>query len=188
MSEKKPEKLNAKSLIMIAGMIAAIALVGYIMTITGQMKTSSGCNVNPQSPWGQSQPSVWVDLDTYGEAKAVTNFDFTYPETPRSEYPDIHYRAYTKEIFEVWYTDDAGKEGIRMAKKYSCDGSEIYEVKKEYRSVNIVDIGDVEVKEYGDGESVSVASWSVGDYSYEILVTEDPMAKEELEALIPKMK
>ena len=188
MSENKPEKkIDMKSIAMIVMLIGAVAVVGFIMSITGQFKTSKGCNVNPQSAWGQTTPSVWVELNSYAEAKAVTVFDFETPENPRSGYDNIHYRAYTREIFEIWYTDDAGKEGIRFSKKHSCDGSEIYEVEKKYRSVNIVDVGGVDVTEYGDGETVSYAAWAIGDYSYAILAIDDPLTKEELEKFVPQL-
>lgn len=194
MDNKTENKKEGMSIYTAIVMVVAILLVvAYMMFFKGKGGTSeatgNGCGINAHSAWGQTPATVWVELGSYLEAKAVTEFDFETPENPLDEYPEIHYRAYTKEVFEVYYTDAAGKEGIRFSKAHECDGKEVYEPKDGvYRSLLIEDVNGTDVKEYGDGEKVSILFWTDGEFSYTILAEDNPLDKEFAESLISGIK
>jgi hypothetical protein len=172
-------------------LIAAAAVIFFFMMSRGESPASSksdGCGVNFQSAWGQTPAAVWVDLGSYNEAKAISTFDITYPQNPLADYPNETYRAYSRQIIEVAYTDEAGKEGIRFSKAYTCNGFEPYEPEDgDFRSIQIMDVGGMDVKEYGDGEKVSILFFVRGDYSYTILLTENPMEREQAEAFVSQI-
>ena len=120
---------------------------------------------------------MWLDFDSLRAASLIANFEVEMPENPQPDlYPNVHYRAYTNVVVEEWFTNDEDEEGVRFSKAYTCDGSELYEANITFRSTNIVDVGDIEVTERGDGDTISMASWSIGDYSYSILALNTPIS------------
>ena len=172
-------------------LIAAAAVIFFFMLSKGESPASSkadGCGVNFQSAWGQTPSAVWLDFNTYNEAKAISTFDITYPEQPLADYPNETYKAYSRQVMEVAWKNDAGEEGLRFSKAYTCNGYEIYEPEDgEYRSIQLMDVGGIDVREYGDGEKVSMLFFVKGDYSYTILMTENPMVREEAEAFVSQI-
>ena len=168
---------------------AAVLIVIFMVLNGGGVKNDAdGCNVNFQSAWGQSPNAVWVDLNTHGENKAVATFDFEYPSAPLAGYENPVYRAYSRQVFEVGFQDASGKEGIRFSKAYTCNAFEIYEPKDgAYRSIVRNDVDGIEVKEYGDGEKVSILFFAKGDYSYTILMTDNPLPAAEAEAFVSQL-
>ncbi len=178
---------NAGKIIVLA--IAAVLAI-FMIFRNGKAGNSEadGCNVNFQSAWGQTPTAVWIDLNSYNEAKAVAVFDFEYPSQPLAGYETEAFRAYSRQVFEVAYFDASGKEGIRFSKAYTCNAYEIYEPKDgEYRSIQIADIDGMDVKEYGDGETVSMLFFAKGDYSYTILMNDNPLSREEAESFVTKL-
>ncbi len=174
----------------IALVIVAAGVIVFTL-FSGNRGNSSvdGCRVNEYSPFGQAQQGMWVDLNSYAEAFAVSKFDMEYPKQPLAEYPNENFRAFSKMFMEVYYTDDAGEEGIRFTKGYTCNGAEVYDFKDmTFRSTMIETVGDIDVTERGDGETVSAATWYVGDYSYGIIALEHPLSREVMESLIVQMK
>lgn len=185
-----PKSSNTKNFTMIVMAAAAVLIFLYmIFSGGGGVKNDAdGCNVNFQSAWGQSPSAVWVDLDSYGQAKAVATFDFEYPEGPVNGGSNEKFRAYSRQVFEVAYTDDEGNEKIRFSKAYTCNEFEIYEPDEgAFRSILRNDVDGTEVKEYGDGKTVSILFFAKGDYSYTVLMENNPLSPEEAEALVAKM-
>lgn len=158
-----------------------------IFSSRSQQDTINGCNMNPQSAFGQSTASVWTDHEGYASAKVIAGFDFDTPEDPSAVYTNVHYRTYTSQIFEIYYTNDAEEEGLKFSKAYTCNGAQVYTASRQFRSVVIEDVGGYEVQESGDGETVSIAFWVDGDYSYTILAN-DPLPKDRIEELILETK
>lgn len=196
MSEEKKNNEEARSAVVsnlykIIAMVIVAAGVIVFTLFSGSRRSSSadGCRVNEYSPFGQAQQGVWVDLNSYAEAYAVSRFDMEYPKQPLAEYPNEHFRAFSKMFMEVYYTDDAGEEGVRFTKGYTCNGAEVYDFKDmTFRSTMIETVGDIDVTERGDGETVSAATWYVGDYSYGILALDHPLSRDVIESMIRQMK
>ena len=188
MDESKKSGISAKTYVLIVIAIAAIGVL--IMTLTnGKELQGNACGVNYQSPFGQQQTAMWIDVDSLRAASLIANFEAEIPENPQPDlYPNTNFRAFTNVVIEEWFTNDAGEEGVRFSKAYTCDGSELYEPNVTFRSTNIVDVGGLEVTERGDGETVSMASWSIGEYSYSVLSLKTPLEKDVLEELDKEMK
>ncbi len=184
---KKP--LDPKLLMM----VLAAAVVVIMMIVQNIHNNNSGvqkCEMVPQSPWGQSSPPVWVDTKTPTETRALTGFEMTIPDAPEG-YENAVYKAYTLQVFELRYLNDEGKEGLRVDKAKLC-GQDVFDYlytdKSDFNSITKVEIGDLKVTEKGDGEKISVASWIVGEYSYSIGAWDNPLSKEEMEALVLQVK
>lgn len=183
-------KMSTKTFATIA-LAAAGALIVIYMIFSGGggvKNQSDGCNVNFQSAWGQTPNPIWIDLNSYAENKAVATFDFSYPEKPLAGYETESFRAYSRQVFEVAFRDENGNEGIRFSKAYTCNAYEIYEPKDgEYRSILRNDVDGVEVKEYGDGQTVSILFFAKGDYSYTVLMKDHPLSAAEAEAFVSQL-
>ena len=109
-------------------------------------------------------------------------------EGPTPEFDNESFKGYSRQVFEVAYSDDAGKEGIRFSKAYTCNGFEVYEPEDGvFRSIQIMDVDGIDVKEYGDGEKVSLLFFVKGDYSYTILCPDNPMPREDAEVFVSQL-
>ncbi len=181
--------MNLYTLIVLS--VAAVLIFAWMMFGDGGpsgKNGADGCGVNFQSAWGQSPAAVWVDLPNYSQTRAVATFDFTYPEHPLEGFDNESFKGYSRQVFEVAYSDDAGKEGIRFSKAYTCNGFEVYEPEDGvFRSIQIMDVDGIDVKEYGDGEKVSLLFFVKGDYSYTILCPDNPMPREEAEVFVSQL-
>jgi|GEM_PF-1125157 len=181
----KPVKKNLTPYLLIVA-----ALVIGIMSIINLNKNKDGtqsCVVVPQAAFGQSQAQVWTELESPATAQAIAKFTLEVPETPSQVYTDAHYYVYTQQIYEIRYLNSNGEEGLRIAKGIMC-GSPVYDVNETYRSTNIVDVGDKEVTEYGDGTNISIATWVSGEYSYCIGAWNAPLSKDAMEQLITQVQ
>lgn len=186
---EKPKKSNNAFVgIVLAGAAVLIVLYMVFSGGGGVKNKADGCNVNFQSAWGQSPSAIWIELNSYAENKAVATFDFEYPKHPLEGYDNESFRAYTRQVFEAAFSNDEGKEGIRFSKAYTCNAYEIYEPEDgAFRSILRNDVDGIEVKEYGDGEKVSILFFAKGDYSYTILMLDDPLPAEQAEAFVSQL-
>lgn len=174
----------------IIGLVLVAAAVIVFTLYSGNRRTDTvdGCRVNEYSPFGQAQQGAWVDLNSYAEAFAVSHFDMSYPEQPLAGYGNANFRAFNRLFMEVYFTNDAGEEGVRFTKGYTCNGAEVYDTDNmTFRSTIIETVGDIDVTERGDGETVSMATWYIGDYSYGILALDHPLPKEVLESFVSQL-
>lgn len=193
MSEEKKQTssggLNPKVLFLL---LAAAVVV--IMMIAQHVKSgnssSQECSVVPQSPWGQSQAQSWTEVKTVPEGKAVTGFDFSYPEGIDG-YEKGQLRVYTKQAFEIIYSNDKGEEGMRIDKAIVC-GKDVYDGlyndQNAYDNQNAVIVNGVKYKEKGNDGKISTIEWKKGDYSYGIAFWGHPVSKEEAEKLAEQVK
>ena len=191
MSENRQKNSGyAKSYMLILAIVIAIGVMIFmIVSRRGEKETTiNGCGVNPQSAFGQTTQSVWVDHEGYAAAKVLAGFDFETPDQPLADYAHVHYRTYTQQIFEISWRNDADKEGILFSKAYTCNGAQVYKANRNFRSVVVETVGDIEVQESGDGESVAMAFWVDGDYSYTIMALDDPQPKEDIENMIKEIR
>ena len=121
-----------------------------------------------------------VDKDPVGGGHCVQH--------PLKGFDNESFKGYSRQVFEVAYSDDAGKEGIRFSKAYTCNGFEVYEPEDGvFRSIQIMDVDGIDVKEYGDGEKVSLLFFVKGDYSYTILCPDNPMPREDAEVFVSQL-
>lgn len=191
---KRPENRNTNKYYQYLWMGAAFLAVLLIMLInffkTGGSSTAK-CQVVPQAAFGQSQAQGWTEMKGPADSKAIAGFELDVPDDPAKGYEEKVYRVFTKQIYEITYYNDADHtsdhEGMRIVKGIMC-GQPVYDINKTYPSQNIVTVDNKEVTEYGDGDMVSVATWTDGEYSYAVGCWNVPIDKKEMESLIPNIK
>ncbi len=189
MSEQNRKSGYAKSYMIILAIVMAVGvMIAMIVSRKTEPETANGCGVNPQSAFGQTTQSVWVDQAGYAAAKVSAGFDFETPDQPLTDYPAVHYRTFSYQIMEVSWRNEAGEEGIMFSKAYTCNGAQIYQANRQFRSVVVETVDGLEVQESGDGDTVGMAFWTDGDYSYTIMALDHPLPKETMEDLVRRTK
>lgn len=183
------KKMDKKAYILIMAAVAGIFVILFTLFGGGAGTTEgNGCHMNQTSAFGQGQQAMWLDAPTAVQAATLAGFEFTYPEHPSEKYTVTTYRVYMNQISEVIFSDENGEKGLQFDKAYTCDGSKVYVVNAKYAMIATKEISGHEVTTYGDGETVSLAVWSVGDYSYGIDAAENPLPEEEIAAMIAQME
>ena len=180
---------NNKAYILIMAAVAALFVIIYTLVGGGSSSDEgNGCHMNQTSAFGQGQQAMWLDAPTAVQAATLAGFEFKYPENPSDKYTVVTFKTYSNQIFEVIFSNEAGEKGLQFDKAYTCDGSKIYNVKQTYAMIATKELGRHEVTSYGDGEKISLAVWSEGDYSYGIDATGCPLSEDEIAALIAQME
>ncbi len=171
-------------IVLLVAMVVAFVL---IMVKSGGFSSSTDCVIVPQAAFGQSERQVWTELQGSAAAQAVATFGMEEPE-PAFSYDKKVYRVFTKQIYEIRYYDEANTELMRVAKGKMC-GSPVYNVNEDYACRNTVDVAGLEVTEYGkDLETVAIASWTEGDFSYFIGTWNQNLSKADFEVLVQQVK
>lgn len=161
-------------------LLAMVAVVLYMMFGKGNSSNDDTCTVVPQSPFGQSQQQVWIDLDTKAQNLATAGFDLEVPSEITETYTKVSYRAFTKQINEVTYYEDNGDKVIRIDKADYC-GNDILEINEDsFTSINKIDVDGIEVKERGNGDLYTAISWVKGEYSYGITMYNGGITEEKV--------
>jgi len=81
---------------------------------------------------------------------------------------------------------EAPTEGLRIRKANGTD--DISGDYNEYKEVNVVKVGELEVTEKGNDGNISIASWTDGTYSYSINVDEALLNVDDISNLISNIK
>ncbi|MEE8836626.1 MAG: hypothetical protein SOH80_06570 [Eubacteriales bacterium] len=133
----------------------------------------------------------FTEVSGMKEAAAMTGFSLTLPEAPE-DYPDQIIRVMNTSMIEVIFANNANEtedkidEGFRVRKeKTDEDISGDY---NEYETVTAVHIGDYDVTEKGNGDTISVATWKSDGYSYAIDAEYHPMTAEEMAAVVQSVQ
>lgn len=177
-----------------------VALTVSMMALTacGAQKTEtagssagmiSGSNNVSTSSAAIADP--FTEVSGMKEAAAMTGFSLTLPEAPE-DYPDQIIRVMNTSMIEVIFANNANEtedkidEGFRVRKeKTDEDISGDY---NEYETVTAVHIGDYDVTEKGNGDTISVATWKSDGYSYAIDAEHHPMTAEEMAAVVQSVQ
>jgi len=165
--------------------IMAICLVFVFVMTKKNTDTSNTCQVEPQAAFGQSRSPQWVEYNGPATAQAIAKFSLEHPDEING-YSDKKYYVFTGQIYEIHYMS-GDEEMVRLAKGKMC-GNDVYDITQDYRSKNTVTIDGIDVIEYGDGESVSIATWIDGEYSYFIGCWNSPLSTSEIEKLVKIVK
>lgn len=127
-------------------------------------------------------PNPFVEYDTLEEAVEAVGFDITVPDAIDG-YPEKIVRALVRDDFkmiEVIYQNEEGNE-IRIRKAPGSD--DISGDYNEYEQSSQMMLGEREVITKGNGETVSLATWTNDDFTYSVTVS-DAMTDEALSNLI----
>jgi|GEM_PF-2402428 len=95
-------------------------------------------------------------------------------------------QAIENDMIEVIYFNDTDNEGLRIRKAKGTD--DISGDYNEYKDVETVKVGDVEVTEKGSDGDIAVVIWNDGTYSYAIDAGEAKLNSEAIANLIANIK
>ncbi len=185
-SGNQPREISMRTLVLLLAALGVIVVL--LVSNFGKGNREEACVIVQQSPFGQSQPQIWIDLEDDLQAKGIAEFGLTYPDGPDG-YETKVYRVYTKQINSLYYIDeDNGKQGMMIVKGKFC-GKDVFESGfyndgVEYSFINKVQVGDLTVTMKGNESGVQVASWVDGEFSYAIGVWNAPVTEEEMLDLI----
>ena len=185
-SGNQPREISMRTLVLLLAALGVIVVL--LVSNFGKGNREEACVIVQQSPFGQSQQQIWIDLEDDLQAKGIAEFGLTYPDGPDG-YETKVYRVYTKQINSLYYIDeDNGKQGMMIVKGKFC-GKDVFESGfyndgVEYSFINKIQVGDLTVTMKGNESGVQVASWGDGEFSYAIGVWNAPVTEEEMLDLI----
>ena len=191
--EDKAMMRNSRKFFTVALTVSMMAL-----TACGAQKTetagSSAGTISDSHNVSTSSAAIadpFTEVSGMKEAAAMTGFNLTLPEAPE-DYPDQIIRVMNTSMIEVIFANNANEtedkidEGFRVRKeKTDEDISGDY---NEYETVTAVHIGDYDVTEKGNGDTISVATWKSDGYSYAIDAEYHPMTAEEMAAVVQSVQ
>ena len=131
-------------------------------------------------------PNPFEIVDTLDEAAKIAGFSLEAP-TEYADYNSLVIQAIADDMIEVIYFDaEKTHEGLRIRKANGTD--DISGDYNEYKEVNVVKVGDLEVTEKGNDGSISVATWTDGTHSYSINVDEALLNADDIAKLVETIK
>ena len=131
-------------------------------------------------------PNPFEIVDTLDEAAKIAGFSLEAP-TEYADYKSIVIQAIADDMIEVIYFDaEKTYEGLRIRKANGTD--DISGDYNEYKEVNVVKVGELEVTEKGNDGNISVASWTDGTHSYSINVDEALLNADDIAKLVETIK
>ena len=130
-------------------------------------------------------PNPFVEVKNLDEASKIAGFTLEVPET-YEDYKQQVIQAIENDMIEVIYFNDTDNEGLRIRKAKGTD--DISGDYNEYKDVETVKVGDVEVTEKGSDGDIAVVIWNDGTYSYAIDAGEAKLNSEAIANLIANIK
>lgn len=182
---------NRRKFFTVALTVSMMALTACGTQKAATESSSSGTSVisgsNEISSSAVSIADPFTEVSSMKEAAAMTGFDLTLPEAPK-DYPDQIIRVMNTSMIEVIFANNANEtadkidEGFRVRKEKTDE--EISGDYNEYENVNTVRIGDLDVTEKGNGDTISVATWNADGYAYAVDAEYHPMTADEMAAVV----
>ncbi len=180
-TKEKGELLFFQRAIKIAGVAAAcfiLIFAGYHLIGTNQTAEPDVDILTVASPY--------VVVEEMSEAEALAGFRMELPEA-QEPYSKIIITVINGTMIEAAYTTTQDTDTGYYIRK--AEGTkDVSGDTNEYAQTELVMVEDISVTLKGDDNSWSVATWSVGGYSYAIGSQDHPMTKEQITALVQKVK
>ena len=148
-----------------------------------KQETAETTNVTQEQDYGV--PNPYEIVDTLDEASKIAGFNLSVPAT-YGDYKKQVIQAIEDDMIEVIYFNDTDNEGLRIRKAIGTD--DISGDYNEYKDVETVKVGDVEVTEKGSDGDIAVVIWNDGTYSYAIDAGEAKLNSEAIANLIVNIK
>ena len=148
-----------------------------------KQETAEATNVTQEQDYGV--PNPYEIVDTLDEASKIAGFNLSVPAT-YGDYKKQVIQAIEDDMIEVIYFNDTDNEGLRIRKAIGTD--DISGDYNEYKDVETVKVGDVEVTEKGSDGDIAVVIWNDGTYSYAIDAGEAKLNSEAIANLIANIK
>lgn len=181
------KKMDMNSYMKILLVIAMVAVVGF-MILRRNSSDEESCTVITQSPFGQSQEQIWVDLESKAQNKGIAGFDLEVPAELEETYTNVSYRVFSYQINEVTFNDDDGEKVIRIDKAKYC-GNDILDTDDDlYSVISKINVDGKEVKIRGDGEKYTAISWVDGEFSYGITAYKGGITQDVIEKYVSEIE
>ena len=148
-----------------------------------KQETAETINVTQEQDYGV--PNPYEIVDTLDEASKIAGFNLSVSAT-YGDYKKQVIQAIEDDMIEVIYFNDTDNEGLRIRKAIGTD--DISGDYNEYKDVETVKVGDVEVTEKGSDGDIAVVIWNDGTYSYAIDAGEAKLNSEAIANLIANIK
>ena len=164
--------------------LLCLAIVACGKKEEAKQETAETTNVTQEQDVGV--PNPYEIVDTLDEAAKIAGFSLEAP-TEYADYNSLVIQAIADDMIEVIYFDaEKTHEGLRIRKANGTD--DISGDYNEYKEVNVVKVGDLEVTEKGNDGSISVATWTDGTHSYSINVDEALLNADDIAKLVETIK
>lgn len=169
----------------IAAAIACISLTACgTKAASSNDKTASGNSASTEETIAAIE-NPFVESDTVASAEENAGFKIKLPDTPEA-YPETEIRSVKNELLEVIYKDQSGKEGFRIRKGAgTVDISGDY---TKYDNEQTSKVGYYDVTTKGNGDTVSVVSWTDGKYAYAVDAQDYPLSIASASEIAQKMQ
>lgn len=145
--------------------IAAAVLAAFCGCATDGKAARDSSDAAPETD-GVSIANPFTDCATLEEAEGVAGFDIEVPDTLFVKYDRLVFRAIKDNMIEIIYRNGENTDEIRIRK--AKGGDDISGDYTEYPRVETVPAADVMLTLKGEGETVHVATWLRGEYSFSI--------------------
>lgn len=130
-------------------------------------------------------PNPFIDCDTVEDAEKVAGFDITVPEDIPEGYELDYISAIENNLIQINYKD---KDGCEILLRKGAGSDDISGDYNEYAENNTVSVGDLSVIMRGNSGTVSVATWTSGDYTYAVDMTGAGLSADAVSALVGGLK
>ena len=74
----QPREISMRTLVMLIAALGVIVVL--LISNFGKGNKEEACVIVQQSPFGQSQQQIWIDLDGDLQAKGIAEFGLSYPD------------------------------------------------------------------------------------------------------------
>lgn len=144
-----------------------------ITDLTDEQAAQYGMAIETPDVGGMQIANPFVDCDDFDAAAKIAGFAITAPETVEG-YPNRMIQAVKNDMIQVFYTtgdpaDEATQEVLVRKAVGSEDVSGDY---NEYASVTKQDVNGLTVTLKGNGDLMNLATWTDGNYSYSVSVSD----------------
>ena len=164
--------------------VLCLAIVACGKKEEAKQETAETTNVTQKE--STQIPNPFVEVKNLDEASKIAGFSLEVPET-YEDYKKQVIQAIEDDMIEVIYYDENSEhEGLRIRKAKGTD--DISGDYNEYKDVETVKVGDVEVTEKGSDGDIAVVIWNDGTYSYAIDAGEAKLNSEAITNLIANIK
>ena len=164
--------------------VLCLAIVACGKKEEAKQETAETTNVTQKE--STQIPNPFVEVKNLDEASKIAGFSLEVPET-YEDYKKQVIQAIEDDMIEVIYYDENSEhEGLRIRKAKGTD--DISGDYNEYKNVETVKVGDVEVTEKGSDGDIAVVIWNDGTYSYAIDVAEASLTKDTIANLVSNIK
>lgn len=185
--------MNAKrviTMVVCGAMVLSLAACGGNGSGKNEVKPNVSSEAAASVEEAVQIPNPWTECSDMKEAEENTGFSFVIPDAIEG-YTITYIQNMDKELIEVIYekTEDTKESEVEDSSIHLRKGTGTEDISGDcntYSESNQVAIESYHVTMKGNNDSVSLATWTDGGFSYAVSVPE--MSAESVTAIIQQMK